>query len=239
MRDVGEHGQDPRLVGVERVARERRRDEEPERARLRDVEKPWHARRERGGRAADERDDERDLQHEVEASAGRRAVPIPLAADEREEQREEEELREWPPDARAEQRRDAKREDGRAAAGENAEVVQRPQQDVAPGERHRRAEDRAWGGAPCTDREREHALLVMAVVRDDAPAHAVRAPAQIRLERDGQRASACTRLAREHGGLRWRSRPPRCRRPHGPCRRTPRSPVSARGRARCRSPEQC
>src|SRR4029079_2429756 len=117
---------------------------------------------------------------------GRRALQDAAPAEERGEEREAEEVCEraaYPvPEVAAREQAEHRR----AGGAKDAEVVERPEQHVAPGQRCRRAEDGMGGGAAVADREREHALLLMAVVRDDAPADAVVAVGQLRLQWDRQ-----------------------------------------------------
>ena len=109
---------------------------------------------------------------------GGAAWTIPLAPRNASSKREEEQVCERPeqrsPSAAASQ----EPEDGGAAAGQDAEEVERSQQQVDPAQRRARAEHGARRRAALADREREHALLAVAVVRDDAPADGVVAVAE-------------------------------------------------------------
>ena len=134
--------------GRARARRGRRREQRERRARTRRAAAAAASGRARR-RAAGERHGQRDLHHEREPCPGGAAWRMPLPPRNASEQCEEDER------ARAAAAAPARRcgapderEDGEAAAGEDAEVVQRAQQNVAPAERHRRTEDGAGRGLP-------------------------------------------------------------------------------------------
>ena len=90
-------------------------------------------------------------------------------------------------------------EDRRAGAYEDAEEVERPQQEVEPAERRVGAEHRLRRRAPGSDGEGEHSLLAVPVVGDDAPADGVVPVRELGAQWQRQDVPVRGGLRREHG----------------------------------------
>jgi hypothetical protein len=79
------------------------------------------------------------------------------------------------------------REERRADRAEHAQEEGRPHRHLLPGHGAAGAERGGRRAAALPDPERNHALLVVAVVGDDAPAHRVVPVPQTALQRDHER----------------------------------------------------
>ena len=161
------------LVAVESMSPESRRRQQGERAQRRCVEQTGVDGRERRGRASGNRDHDCDLEHVVVPRAGGRCPEECAAAEEGDEQREEDQLRQRDREPAAERAARLEAEHGSAAGGQQPEEIQRPLQHAGPAAVRRCVEQRRRRRASRADREREYAALRVPVVGDDAPAHAV------------------------------------------------------------------
>ena len=101
---------------------------------------------------------------------GDSAVADPARAEKCREQREEDQLRSGFRRRSPSTERASSPNAAAACADEDAEEVERPQHDVDQAQRGIRPEHGMRRRTPGADREREHALLTVAVVGDDAPA---------------------------------------------------------------------
>ncbi len=187
VQQIGDRGDRQRLIGVERVPGHGGTDEDDRRRERRDGAQPPVERHQGGGGRPDPGGHRGHGDRPVEPRA-RRACRVGegVGAAEREQEEGEEQAGFPAHEVRFEPERpeDETVEAGAARGAERAEQEQRAHDDPLPrdGAAHRQGGDRR--GAARADREHDQALLLVPVVRHDAPARGVVASPEAGAERD-------------------------------------------------------